>query len=66
MNKMNKWWLRTPILLLCALMIGGTVAFGKVVSAASGDPEFGEIIVASLDAFKMVLEHFYEMLVYIW
>jgi len=65
-HKMSKWWFKVPIILLCVLMVAGAVVFGKVAYAASGMPEFGQIITASLDALKITLEHLYEVLKLIW
>jgi len=63
---MNKWWFKAPIILFCILMVATAIVFGKVAYAASGMPEFGEVITASLEAFEMLLKHFYEILVLIW
>ena len=63
---MSKWWLKAPILLFCILMIATVVVFGRVAYAASGMPEFGQIITAHLDALKITLESLYEILVFIW
>ena len=63
---MNRWWFKAPIILGSILMVATAVVFGRVAYAASGMPEFGQIITAHLDALKITLESLYEILVFIW
>ena len=63
---MNKWWFKVPIILFCILMVATAIVFGKVAYAASGMPEFGQILTAGLDGFKAYLEWLLEILKFIW
>jgi len=63
---MNRWWVKTPIVLVCVLMVATVVVFGKVAYAASGMPEFGQILSEATTAFKAYLDWLLEVLKFIW
>ena len=63
---MNKWWFKTPIILGSILMVGTAVVFGKVVYAASGDPEFALILADGLTAFGNYLTWLMDILTLVW
>ncbi|KKM93467.1 hypothetical protein LCGC14_1208180 [marine sediment metagenome] len=65
-KKSSPWWWRVPVILVCGAVIFTIIVFGKVVSAASGMPEFGEILANNLNALKAFWENNLEILRLIW
>lgn len=53
---MKSWWVRVPIILVCVALIASIFLFGTVSYAASGTPEFGQVLNAMLDGFKEFLK----------
>ena len=63
---MNRWWLKVPIILGSILMVATAVVFGKIVYAASGDPEFALILQAGATSFTDYLAWLLDVLELIW
>lgn len=51
---------------MCVLMVTTAVVFGKVAYAASGMPEFGEILANNLDALQEFFKNNLKILELIW
>ena len=65
-KKSSPWWWRFPIMLVCGTMIFGIIVFGKVASAASGVPEFGDILGAAIKGLKIYFDFLLDVLKFIW
>ena len=63
---MNKWWFKGPIILFCILMVTTVVVFSKVAYAASGMPEFGQLLSAATDGLKEYFKFLMDVLEFIW
>ena len=58
---MKSWWIRSPIILFCVLMVATAVVFGRVAYATGSDSQLAVIINAGLQAFGMVLDWLLEV-----
>ena len=59
---MKSWWLRVPVILVCLTLIASVFLFGTVSYAASGTPEFGQVLNAMLDGWKELLKAFKDII----
>ena len=63
---MSRWWFKIPIILFSILMVATAVVFGKVAYAASGMPEFGQILIAATDGLEQYFKFLLDVLVAVW
>ena len=62
---MKSWWIRTPILLLCILMVASTILFARVVYGAN--PEgLGQVLASGLNGLKAYFEWLLDVLLIVW
>ena len=62
----SKLWWRIPLILFSVLMVATVIVFGKVAYAASGMPEFAQILTAATNGLKAYFEWLLEVLTLIW
>ena len=63
---MTKLWWRIPVILFCILMVATVIVFSKVVYAASGMPEFGQLLSAATEGLTEYFKFLMDVLEFIW
>jgi len=63
---MKKWFIRVLCVLILAFVFLCIFTMGKVSYAASGTPEFGQVLNAILDGWKELLKAFKEIIILVF